>query len=140
MKVKGDRAEIVRRDLLQRYPFPQIVGEKFIPESFLWYSLAKDGYKFRWHNVVGYIAEYLDDGLTRNGRELARENSKYRSCHDNLVQSIIGIPFKEKLKAAINYYRYCLYANISAKKLFQESSNQVLSIIAFPIAKVMKIK
>lgn len=133
LKIKGDRAEVVRTELLTKYPFPKIKGETFIPESYLWYSLARDGYRFRWFNEVIYITEYLQDGLTRNGRVLAKQNCLLRSCLENLMISLKEVPVKIKIKSVINYYRYGMIGRKSVLNLFQECKNKTLGTIFLPI-------
>lgn len=59
-----DKAEIYKTDILREYSFPEYEGEKFVPESLAWESIARDGYKIRWFNEIIYICEYLQDGLT----------------------------------------------------------------------------
>lgn len=139
-KIQGDRAEVIRTSLLKKYQFPKIVGENFIPEGYLWLKLASDGYKFRWFNQVIYITEYLNDGLTQNGRTLAKKNCKSHSMMDNLITSIREIPIKDRLISAVNYYRYGLYSGARLKILFKESKARYLSIVAIPAAFLFKIK
>lgn len=90
--IRGGRAEVIKKDVLQRYPFPKIDGEKFMPESYLWFSTAKDGYKFRWFNKVIYFTEFLDDGLTKK-----HENSRPEKL------SIIRIHSQSEAASAMEY-------------------------------------
>ena len=139
-KIQGDRAEVIRTSVLKEYPFPKVEGENFIPEGYLWMRLARDGYRFRWFNQIIYITEYLSDGLTKNGRELARKNCKSHSMMDNLVASIKEIPIKDRLLSTVNYYRYGIYSGIELKMLFKASKAKHLSILAIPVAYLFKIK
>ena len=66
-KIQGDRAEVIRTNVLKKYPFPVFENEYFMPEGYLWLSLSLEGYKFRWFNEIIYLTEYLEDGLTKNG-------------------------------------------------------------------------
>lgn len=140
MKIEGDRAEIVKTEILKKYQFPSFEGEKFMPERYLWYSLSKDGYRFRWFNSVIYITEYLEDGLTRNGREAAKKSAKSRSCADNLSSGVKEIPFKDRLILCINYYRYGMYGKKSLRELISNSEAKILSVLAVPIALVYRVK
>ncbi len=72
----GDKAEVYRTAILKKYPFPEIKGEKFIPESVVWNAIALDGYAIRWYNRIIYISEYLEDGLTKNLDKNRLENWK----------------------------------------------------------------
>ena len=40
LKAGGDRAEVVRTDLVRKFPFPQFGDEKFLVESYFWMMLA----------------------------------------------------------------------------------------------------
>lgn len=65
----GDKAEAYFTDVLKKfYPFPVFEGENFVPEGVLWNRIAYAGYKIRWFNEGIYVAEYLEDGLTKNGK------------------------------------------------------------------------
>ena len=71
-----DKAEIYKTSILRMYPFPEFAGENFMPESFVWDHIARDGYKIRWFNEIIYICEYLDDGLTASSDKKFMENPK----------------------------------------------------------------
>jgi glycosyltransferase involved in cell wall biosynthesis len=68
----GDKAEIYFTEVLRKYPFPEIPGEKFISEEIVWNAIARNGYYLRWFNEIIYICDYLDGGLTK-------DNSKDRN-------------------------------------------------------------
>jgi glycosyltransferase involved in cell wall biosynthesis len=48
-KVKGDKWGFQRTDLLRKFPFPDLLGEKFIPEGVVWHAIARE-YKTRFIN------------------------------------------------------------------------------------------
>lgn len=139
-KISGDRAEIIKTEILKKYKFPSFEGEKFMPERYLWYSLSRDGYKSRWFNTVIYITEYLEDGLTTNGKELAVKNCKSRAFVDNESTAIKEIPLKERAMACVNYYRYGRYSGESWKELYKNSHSKLISAAAIPLAMVTAIK
>lgn len=68
-RLRGDKAEIYRTELLRKYPFPVFKNEKFLAESAVWDKIAAEGKKLRWHNSIIYITEYLPDGLTKDDRK-----------------------------------------------------------------------
>lgn len=140
MKIAGDRAEIIKTEILKKYKFPLYEGERFMPERYLWNLLSEEKYLFRWFNSVIYITEYLEDGLTRNGKEAAKKSPKSRACVDNLCSGVKEIPFKERLKMCINYYRYGMYGKISLRELIANSEAKKISVLAVPIALIYKVK
>ena len=139
-KISGDRAEIVKTDLLKEFQFPVFEGERFLGEGYLWLTLSLYGYKFRWFNEVIYITEYLDDGLTQNGKEIAKQNWQGRCFSENFKLNIREIPIKEKVKSCINYYRYGLYGGRKVYQMFKKCNNKFLSLICIPIALVKAIE
>lgn len=48
-KVKGEKWGFQRTDLLRRYPFPDLPGERFVPEGVVWSAIARE-YKTRFIN------------------------------------------------------------------------------------------
>lgn len=107
-KVTGDLKEVFRTDVLRQFPFPEIKGEKFCPEVLVWFRMACN-YKMRFFNRIIYIADYQKNGITSSITRL-RMNSPIGSMltYSELVH--YPIPFKDKLKNAINYwrFRFCL--------------------------------
>ena len=108
--VTGDLIEVFKTKVLREYPFPEIQGERFCPEALVWNRIARK-YKLKCFNEVVYYRDYLDGGLTDNIVKI-RMKSPIASmmCYSELNK--LKIPFKQKLKAAINYwrFRFCLNA------------------------------
>ena len=105
----GDVCEVFKTDVLREFPFPEIENEKFCPEALVWNRIATK-YKLHYFNEVIYYRDYLDDGLTSKIVRI-RMNSPIASmiCYAELNQ--LDIPFKDKFKAAINYWRFRLCYN-----------------------------
>lgn len=103
--VTGDMKEVFRTDVLKEFPFPEIEGERFCPEVLLWNRIATK-YKLRYFNQIVYLAEYQDDGISA-GIVKARMTSPIASMmtYQEMTQ-YIDVPLKEKVKAAINYWRF----------------------------------
>lgn len=75
--LEGDKAEVYFTELLRKYPFPEIPGENFISEEFIWNAIARDGYYLRWFNEVIYICNYLAGGLTK---DITKEQRNPQGC------------------------------------------------------------
>ncbi len=138
-KMSGDRAEVVRTDILKSFPFPDGSNEKFMVEGYLWLSLAKKGYRFRWFNEKIYITEYLEDGLTRNIKEHYRNSPRNSNMFFNLQLSCSGIPVKVKLKAAAKYFYYGRYGRLSYDVLIRELSDHVYLIPGLFLFKLFSV-
>ena len=104
--VKGDMKEIFRTSVMKEFPFPDIEGEKFCPEVLVWNRIARK-YKLRYFNKIIYKVEYQPEGLTSNIVK-ARMNSPITSmiCYSEILQ--FDVPFIDKFKTAINYWRFRL--------------------------------
>ena len=107
-KVTGDLKEVFRTDVLRLFPFPEIKGEKFCPEVLVWFRMARK-YKMRFLNRIIYIADYQQNGITSSITRL-RMNSPIGSMLTYSELVYYPIPFKDKLRNAINYwrFRFCL--------------------------------
>ena len=139
-KIQGDRAEVVYTEIIKKIPFPQIAGEKFMEESYLWTTLSKMGLKFRWFNQVIYLCEYLQDGLTNNMREIVKKNWKTHCFCANVDLTAKEIPLNIRVKECIRYYRYGLYGGEKLKKLWDECNDKFLSVPAILVAVMRKVK
>lgn len=104
--VTGDLAEVFKTCVMREFPFPEIEGEKFCPEALVWNRIARK-HKLRYFNKVIYIAEYQAGGLTDNIVRVRRQSPVASTTYyAELLSS--GIPWGQKLKAAINYWRFRL--------------------------------
>lgn len=102
--VTGDMAEVFRTDVLKEFPFLEIENERFCPEALVWNRIAQK-YKLRVFKEVIYFRDYLDGGLTSKIVRIRMNSSVASVTHYQELNSY-DIPFKEKVKAAINYWRF----------------------------------
>ena len=127
--VAGDKAEVFRSDLLKKYRFPVYKGERFQGENYVWWQLAaeRDSY---YVNKIIYVAEYLENGLTKSGRYL--RISCPRGGMDN---SRIGLKkiftLKKRVKRAVLYVCYSKFAGATAKKAIKDSGYPLLVTINY---------
>lgn len=104
--VMGDMCEVFRTDVLREFPFPEIEGERFCPEQLVWFRIAQK-YQLKVIPQVIYLRDYLDGGLTDNIVKI-RMYSPVASMMTYAEMLDYDIPLKEKVKAAINYWRFRL--------------------------------
>lgn len=104
MQIPGDMSEVYRTDVLREFPFPDIEGEKFCPEALIWNRIATH-YKMRYIYKGIKVVKYWPDGLSANITN-HRHNSPLSSMmfYSELHQS--DIPFLQKVKSAINFWRF----------------------------------
>lgn len=139
MRVPGDRAEIVRTELVRARPFPVFSDEKFLSETYLWQGLSNAGLKFRWVNSITYCAKYLEDGLTKNNG-LVWAKSPNGAAFTKNFDLRSRVPLSHKPRAAVGYIRYGIAAGKNIGRLFYECNSKLLFLAALPIAVVFPIK
>lgn len=120
-RLKEDRAECFKKELLLQFPFPIFKNEKFVPESLVLNRIAKFEYKFKFYNEAIYFCEYLADGYTKNIKNLKKKNKKayyqyyleefqnkkipiFRKviCIFHII-NLLNIFISEKIKIRVNY-------------------------------------
>ncbi|KMY51884.1 glycosyltransferase family 2 protein [Peribacillus loiseleuriae] len=107
--ITGDKAEVFYTNILKKYKFDEIEGEKFITEATVWDRMANDGYKIRWFNKTIYICNYLEDGLTQNIAEVFSKNPKGTAVY---IKQQIKF-YNCNLRGRLSYYH--LYYNFVKK-------------------------
>lgn len=139
LKMPGDRAEVVRTELVRKYPFPSFEGERFVSEYYLWQSISEEGLRLRWFNRPTYCGDYLDDGLTANMREIMRRNPLGRSFVDNFTLGTHA-PLGLKLNSAVNYTRYGRFGGKPIMELIRTAKSKPLAILGLPVALAFPIR
>jgi glycosyltransferase involved in cell wall biosynthesis len=107
--VVGDKKELFRTEVIRNYPFPEFPGEKRVPTSLILIRIAKD-FPALYLNRIVCFKEYRPDGLTANLRRI-RANSPRGSAlrYAEYLRLYPAAPFKRRLRAAANYWRYRLH-------------------------------
>lgn len=122
-KAKGDRMEIMKRDVLLKYPMPEIEGEKFCMESVMQQNIALH-FDALYIPCAIYVREYNEDSITSNITKIMRNNPKGAILvYSQYVRILlnkrkIGIDVNyELLTNGINFYRFgfCSYREILKK-------------------------
>ena len=105
--VKGDMCEVFKTSVMRLFPFPEIEKERFCPEVLIWNRIATK-YKIRVFHEVIYFRDYLEGGLTDKIIKI-RMNSPIASMMTYAeMTKYKNVPFLEKCKSAINYWRFYL--------------------------------
>lgn len=134
--MKGDMAEIFSTKVLKAYPFPNIEGERFCPEALVWNRISKK-YKLRYFNKKIYLCDYLSDGLTAKIIQLRMNNPEASRLYYSELYKM-SIPFVQKFKAAINYWRFSFYSRVS----FRDKVSQIgkSALFLYPIGFLFHLK
>lgn len=103
LKIKGDKAEVVKTDVLKEYPFPELPEEKFCPEGVIWNRIALR-YKARYVNVPFMICEYQSDGLSASVRKCREQSPRMFMLYYYEYCCLDSVPVFNKLKRSIIYW------------------------------------
>lgn len=136
-KVKGDQAEIYKTKILKHYKFPCFENEKFCPEGLIWNRIGKN-YKLLWTSKVIYICQYLEDGLTSKIIELREKSPRYSMLYYSELEKH-KIPFVQKLKANINFWRFSFECS-NSMVMNLKSVSFFNSLVGFPVGVLMHLK
>jgi glycosyltransferase involved in cell wall biosynthesis len=124
----GDKWGFHRTSVLREFPFPEIAGERFMPEGLVWYRIAAR-YNMLYVNEPLRIVTYYADGLSAAGLKL-RVSSPVGLSMFYLELAARDIGFIQRLRAMVNYVRYARHAGRSAQAMLAESGSKGLLMLA----------
>ncbi len=64
-----------KTEILTRFRFPEFEGEKFVPPSWMMFSITQE-HRYKVSHTRFCICEYTDDGLTRNKKKVIMKNPR----------------------------------------------------------------
>ena len=129
-KYKGDTILIFRTEIIKKYLFPKIEGEKFIPETYLYDKIDQEG-KLATIQEGIYICKYLEDGYTANTINIIKNNPKgYALCAKQKIQ--VTQSYRNKFKFCAKYVLGNILAN--EKGYIHKSPEKILTILSIPFA------
>ncbi|MGL4943354.1 MAG: glycosyltransferase family 2 protein [Thermoguttaceae bacterium] len=130
-KIKGDKAEVYRTDILREFPFPVFETEKFLTEEVVWNRIAKR-YELLHVNKIIYWAEYLEDGLTRS----ANQKNPFASIQGQILnlneKTTKEFPLIKRISHTIGYIGKSLHSN-SIWQTIRQSKSPVLCVMLMPL-------
>ena len=124
---KGETTLVFKTKVLKEYLFPEIEGEKFITEAYI-YDQLDIHYKMLVFPYFSQICEYQKDGYTNNYLQVLLNNPKgYQMYFNQLI----------KLKKNGRFYHTKMYIATSLlandKNMFWKASNKILFLLLFPL-------
>ena len=136
--VTGDQCDVVYSKYLKEYPFSEYDGEKYIGESTLWIKLGQK-YDMICENKAIYVAEYLEGGLTKNGRIVRLKSPNGGMEYANLCL-IKRSSIKRKIKYAPIYVAYGLLSKKGILEIIKEANTKINVLLAFPVGIYLRKK
>lgn len=105
--VTGDMAEAWKTEVLKKFPFPVIEGEKFCSEVLVWSRIARK-YKLRYFSDKIYVCDYLQDGLSHYTISHRVQSPLYALTVYSEMSSNHNLPIFIRVRAMINGWRFGL--------------------------------
>jgi glycosyltransferase involved in cell wall biosynthesis len=103
-RISGEKWGFHKTDVLREFPFPEIPGERFVPEGLIWNRIGTR-YKMRFVNEALRIYKALPDGLSSSSVRL-RANNPVSTCAYYREKSKLRVPLWVRTKACVNYSRF----------------------------------
>ena len=125
--LSGDKFEIYYTEILKKYPFPEIEGEKFMTEAVVWNRLAADGYYIRWFNDAVYLGQYLEGGLTDSREACIEKSPKGYLLYIKELVEVAGLSLLQRWK----YYSF--YAKVRRRSVGLRVAAKELEVNVVPL-------
>lgn len=124
---KGEANLLFKTEVLRKYPFPEIEGEKFITEDYV-YNKLDQTYQLLLFPYIFQLCEYRSDGFTWNAWDVLLKNPKgYRMYYNQLVELRKG-------SRRYNMQMYIACSLIAGDgKTFSECGSKGLMLLLFPL-------
>lgn len=129
--IKGEQAEVYRTDIFKNFKFPVYENEKFLEENYLHINAALVTSTVYISKVI-YIFEYLENGLTKQGRRLKIMNPKGEMLINKLY-CLEKFKMQVRFKGMILYIVYSLFNNSGIYDIYKNYMNKKFFIINFII-------
>lgn len=129
-KIDTEYAIVYKTEIAQKYKYPLIPGEKFMPLSYV-YDQIDQKYQYKIIHEDVMVSEYLDDGITRNKKNILLKNPKGFILF-NKQRMVLAPNFRLKVKAVILYIiSSILDKDTSFSKCIKESPQKLLTILLY---------
>ena len=136
-RIRGDKKNAIRTDILRRFPYPQFPGERHVRPSLLWERISKE-FKFRYFNEVVQLIEYQEGGLSDNRFRLRVSNPQgFRYYYLEHIRTLgLGDRFGRRLDSYVKYIRFSLLSGIGLRQQLREVDSIVLWLLSLPYGTV----
>lgn len=136
--VRGENAEVVITEYFKKIKLPEIEGEKFLSEGYLWNTLAKS-YETVYIDKPIYKFEYQTDGLTNNLKKMRFNNPKgVVECSKTLFDKKVSII--PKTKAMLRYIAYGRIGKNSIRQLLKDANCKMLFCLMLMLGIIYAVK
>lgn len=105
-RIYGDQFLVIKTDAFVQFKLPVFPGERFMSEGPLYRFLALHS-KTVYRSKAIYVGDYLENGLTKQGRHMRMKNP-YGMIENSNTCFVPGMCFREKCKKAILFDLYAM--------------------------------
>ena len=136
-RIRGDKKNAIRTDILRRFPYPQFPGERHVRPSLLWERISKE-FKFRYFNEVVQLIEYQEGGLSDNRFRLRMNNPQgFRYYYLEQIRTFgLGDRVGRRLDHYMKYIRYSLHSGIGLRQQLREIDSIAFWLLSLPMSTV----
>jgi glycosyltransferase involved in cell wall biosynthesis len=132
--IYGDKKHIYKTSIIKQYQYPEIQGEKFPAPGFI-YRLIDEEYDLIPTNKILSVAEYLEDGISKNKiTQLKNNPNAFRLYRLELIR--LSLSKKDKLKNIIHFISCSLLAK---KSIYKCNPYKLLSTLLFPFGFILYV-
>lgn len=125
-QVFGEKWGFNRTEVMKRFPFPEISGEKYMISSMVWNRISLS-YKTRFVNEkLRIYYQGMTDSITKSSVKLRAKNPKGARLYYQEYTKL-NISLKWKVKNLINYVRFSFHAGIAPLQIILESDYKILT-------------
>lgn len=132
---RGDTTLIYRTSVLKTFLFPEIEGEKFITEAYI-YNQIDQKYWMKLLPVLCIVSKYLPDGYTKQASKLYLSNplgwALYHGQCSKYEKTLIP-----KIKNMANYIAFAQIGK--QKRILRNSGNPLLCLFCYPLAFYLRL-
>ncbi len=123
--VTGDKTIVFLTKVIRDYPFPEIDGEKFVPEALV-YNRISACYKLLCVDKAIKRVEYLPDGYSSNYFRVCKSNPQAQIIYYKELYQLIP-----SLYNAAAYDMYSIYARKNFIEAIKEHPNSFVSLLMY---------
>ena len=131
MGFKGDTSLIFKTSVLRQYPFPEIEGEKFVTEGYV-YDQIDQKYNLLILNEFLMRCEYQKDGYTANANSLYLKYPKGWALYFSQCYRFYANTMRDKIKYMGYYISMCMIAKTPFLKMLVQSPSIVMCLLSIP--------
>ena len=130
-KVTGEKWGFLRTEIMREFPYPELPGETYVPESLVWKCIALK-YKTRYVNEV--LRTFFPTPHSLGDRNRAVSNpAGSRLYYGEFVSLDYYIPVKFLLRGYVNYVRFSCHEKIGLVDQIRAIPSPLHWVVTFPV-------